>query len=43
MGFPTDDIDTLAYPNTIHMIAELSVKHDPDPHDRSRGSNSLPS
>lgn len=28
-GIPEDDIDTLAYPNAIHMIAGLSVKHDP--------------
>ncbi|MDR4460308.1 MAG: hypothetical protein MRJ67_07290 [Nitrospirales bacterium] len=28
-GIPEDDIETLAYPNAIHMIATLSVKHDP--------------
>jgi len=28
-GIPEGDIDTLAYPNAIHMIAGLSVKHDP--------------
>ena len=28
-GFPMDDIETLAYPNTIHKIATLSVKHEP--------------
>ena len=28
-GIPECDIDTLAYPNAIHMIAGLSVKHDP--------------
>lgn len=28
-GLPEDDIDTLAYPNAINMIAGLSVKHDP--------------
>ena len=28
-GIPEHDIETLAYPNTIHMIAMLSVKHDP--------------
>ena len=28
-GFPSGDIDTLAYPNAIHLIAALSVKHDP--------------
>lgn len=28
-GIPADDIETLAYPNAIHMIAMLSVKHDP--------------
>lgn len=28
-GIPVDDIETLAYPNAIHMIATLSVKHDP--------------
>lgn len=28
-GIPEDEIDTLAYPNAIHMIAGLSVKHDP--------------
>ena len=28
-GIPAGDIDTLAYPNAIHMIAEISVKHDP--------------
>jgi hypothetical protein len=27
-GIPADDIDTLAYPNTIHIIATLSVKHE---------------
>ena len=27
-GMPTGDIETLAYPNAIHMIATLSVKHD---------------
>ena len=26
-GIPVGDIETLAYPNTIHMIATLSVKH----------------
>lgn len=26
-GIPNSDIETLAYPNTIHMIAMLSVKH----------------
>lgn len=28
-GIPEGDIETLAYPNAIHMIATLSVKHDP--------------
>jgi hypothetical protein len=28
-GIPEDDIDTLAYPNSINMIAGMSVKHDP--------------
>lgn len=28
-GIPVDDIDTLAYPNAINMIAEISIKHDP--------------
>lgn len=28
-GIPAGDIETLAYPNAIHMIATLSVKHDP--------------
>lgn len=28
-GIPTEDIETLTYPNIIHMIATLSVKHDP--------------
>jgi hypothetical protein len=28
-GIPEGDIETLAYPNAIHMIAALSVKHDP--------------
>ncbi len=28
-GIPKIDIDTLAYPNAIHMIAGLSIKHDP--------------
>lgn len=28
-GIPKGDIETLAYPNAIHMIATLSVKHDP--------------
>ena len=28
-GIPGDDIEALAYPNAIHMIAMLSVKHDP--------------
>lgn len=27
-GIPAADIETLAYPNAIHMIAMLSVKHD---------------
>ncbi len=27
-GIPVGDIETLAYPNAIHMIATLSVKHD---------------
>jgi hypothetical protein len=29
-GIPRGDIETLAYPNTINMIATLSVRHDPD-------------
>lgn len=28
-GIPEGDIDTLAYPNAINMIAGISVKHDP--------------
>lgn len=28
-GIPDGDIDTLAYPNAINMIAGISVKHDP--------------
>lgn len=28
-GIPGDDTETLAYPNAIHMIATLSVRHDP--------------
>ncbi|MFH1984747.1 MAG: hypothetical protein ABIL58_23145 [Pseudomonadota bacterium] len=28
-GIQEDDIETLAYPNAIHMIATLSVKHNP--------------
>lgn len=28
-GIPAGEIETLAYPNTIHMIAMLSIKHDP--------------
>jgi len=28
-GIPEDDIETLAYPNAIHMIATLSAKHNP--------------
>lgn len=28
-GIPVGDIDTLAYPNAINMIAGLSVEHDP--------------
>lgn len=28
-GIPESDIDTLAYPNAINMIAQISVKHDP--------------
>jgi len=28
-GIPAGDIETLAYPNAIHMIASLSVKHNP--------------
>jgi hypothetical protein len=27
-GIPVGDIETLAYPNAIHMIAMLSIKHD---------------
>jgi hypothetical protein len=27
-GIPASDIETLTYPNAIHMIATLSVKHD---------------
>ncbi len=28
-GIPAGEIETLAYPNTIHKIATLSIKHDP--------------
>jgi hypothetical protein len=28
-GIPAGDIDTLAYPNAINMVAGISVKHDP--------------
>lgn len=28
-GIPKGDIETLAYPNAIHVIATLGVKHDP--------------
>jgi len=28
-GIPEGDIDTLAYPNAIYIVAMLSVKHDP--------------
>lgn len=28
-GIPAGEIETLVYPNAIHMIAALSVKHDP--------------
>ena len=28
-GIPVGDIETLTYPNAIHMIATLSIKHDP--------------
>jgi hypothetical protein len=28
-GIPVADIDTLGYPNAIHAVASLSVKHDP--------------
>jgi len=28
-GIPEGDIDTLAYPNAINMIAGISIKHDP--------------
>lgn len=28
-GFPLGDIETLAYPNAINMIAGISTKHDP--------------
>lgn len=28
-GIPRGDIDTLAYPNAVHLIATLSVNHDP--------------
>lgn len=27
-GIPADEIETLSYPNTIHIIATLSTKHD---------------
>jgi hypothetical protein len=27
-GIPTGEIETLAYPNTIHLIAKLSVQHE---------------
>lgn len=27
-GIPSEEIETLAYPNTIHKIATLSIKHD---------------
>lgn len=27
-GIPAGDIETLAYPNTVHLIAMLSIKHD---------------
>lgn len=26
-GFPKDDIETLAYPNAIHVISKLSIQH----------------
>lgn len=29
-GIPEGDVDTLAYPNAIHMVAGISVKHDPE-------------
>ena len=29
-GIPEGDIETLAYPNAINMIAQISVKHDPE-------------
>lgn len=29
-GFPSGEIDTLTYPNAIHRVATLSVRHDPD-------------
>lgn len=28
-GIPSQDVEALAYPNTIQMIAALSIKHDP--------------
>jgi len=28
-GIPEGEIDTLAYPNAINMVAGISVKHDP--------------
>ena len=29
-GIPEGDIDTVAYPNAIHLVASLSIKHDPN-------------
>lgn len=29
-GIPKGDIDTLAYPNAIQVVASLSIKHDPN-------------
>lgn len=28
-GFPPHEIETLVYPNAIHIIAEISIRHDP--------------
>lgn len=29
-GIPNGEIETIAYPNAIHIVAEISILHDPD-------------
>ena len=37
-GIPKGDIDTLAYPNAIQVVANLSIKHDPNQRRITKGA-----